>query len=661
MIEFKPTSMNIPSSQYSRYIIFRLLSFCLLSCLSTIGYAQQEKSSPYQDSIIALISDLDDEADKFLQYTRIFAKLNYRDTIVTKAYLDTLASFKGKIPTDYFASHFYYHRSKMYQGQRKHAEALADAKRAIPAFATTGNTLMQARANHLASGALSATQDFDEAFAFASEATKLYRVDGTDENDLAGALVTMGTSQQRAGNFGPALAYFREAEAIYRRAGNKRSLFHPLINLGVTHGRMEQLDSAIYYYKQALEVASLQGNRKGFLTAYINNNLSATYKLQEKMDLALTTGRKAYDVFKAMGRGRETAAIAGNLGDILADQGRYAEGIPLLQEGLSVVGSDVAIRRTLHEMMVEAFRGTGQLDSMDFHLERYISLTNELSDKRREEAIIETEGKYQNQLKQAEITRLEETEAADKARIKRLWWIIGGGLLLLTIISALLYHVFAQGQKISQQRNALSKSLEDKETLLKEIHHRVKNNLQMVSSLLSLQSRYVTDDTAVAALKMGNSRVRSMALIHQKLYMNDTVSTEIQAGEYLHQLFEELIGNLTPKTLKLKTETDIEDLDLDIDTLIPIGLITNELITNSLKYAFPDRSEGSLLLSLKKETGTILLRLQDDGIGTDTNPAQNPVSFGYLLINSLCDQLNGQLIVDGRNGMVTELRIPAYQ
>jgi len=652
--------MNIHFATSSRHFLFCLLCLGFFLCFSTVGFAQVEEASPYRDSITTLIGGLDRDADKFLQYTRIFAKIDYRrDTTTTKAYLDTLASFEGSVPTDYFTSHFYYHRGKMFQGQRKYAKSLADAKRAIPAFAASDNAYMEARANHLASSIYSATQEFDQAFSHASRAATLYRTVEGEENDLAGALVNMGTSQQRAGNFGPAQAYFREAEAIYRRLGKQENLFHPLLNLGITHGRMEQLDSAIFYYNKALEMVSLQGGRKNFLIAYVNNNLSATYKLQKNFDQALITGRKAYEVFKTMGRGRETAAVAGNLGDILADQGRYAEGIPLIREGLAVVGPDVNIRRSLHEMMIGAFRGTGQLDSMTFHLKRYITLTNELSDKRREEAITATEGKYQNQLKEAEISRLKETEAADKARIRRQWWIIGSSLLLLSIISTLLYRVFAQRKQISEQRNALSKSLGEKETLLKEIHHRVKNNLQMVSSLLSLQSRYVTDDTAVAALKMGNSRVRSMALIHQKLYMNDTVSTDIQAGEYLHQLFEELIGNLTPVTLKLSTETDIEDLDLDIDTLIPMGLITNELITNSLKYAFPDRPEGTLSLTLKKDADTILLRLQDDGVGTSFNPAENPASFGYLLINSLTDQLNGKLYVNGKNGMITELRIPA--
>lgn len=648
-------STIIPTSrQIGFFILF------LLHGLSQPVQCQDSgtSTSPYQDSIRALINNLDNDADRFLQFTRIFHRLNHKDTSLTKLYLDTLASFEDKVPDDYFAGHFYYQRGRMLKQQRKFTEAFADLKRAIPAFASSKNTLMEARTNHLVGTIHSATQMFDEAFEYTSRAATLYRTIEGEENNLAGALVNMGTSQQRAGNFGPAQAYFREAAIIYRKINNQAKLFHPFLNLGMTHGRMEQLDSAIFYYNKALEVVDIQGGRKEFLKAYVHNNLSATYKLQEKLDLALITGKKAYDVFKAMGRGRETAAIAGNLGDILTDQGRYAEGIPLLQEGLSVVGPDISIRRTLHEMMVEAFRGTGQLDSMDFHLKRYISLTNDLSDQRRETAISESEGKYQNQLKQAEIARLQAEEALNEARIRRQWWIIGGSLVLLTLISTLLYRVFAQGKEISEQRNALSNSLEEKETLLKEIHHRVKNNLQMVSSLLSLQSRYVTDDTAIAALKMGNSRVRSMALIHQKLYMKDTVSTQIQAGEYLHQLFEELVANLTHKTLELRTETDIEDIDLDIDTLIPLGLITNELITNSLKYAFPDGEKGTLRLTLKKTAGSILLRLQDDGIGTDINPAEDPESFGYLLINSLCDQLNGQLIVDGQNGMLTELRIP---
>jgi PAS domain S-box-containing protein len=197
-----------------------------------------------------------------------------------------------------------------------------------------------------------------------------------------------------------------------------------------------------------------------------------------------------------------------------------------------------------------------------------------------------------------------------------------------------------------QAENKLKESLSDKEVLLREIHHRVKNNLQIISSLLSLQERYVEDDS-VDLLKESQGRVKTMAMIHEKLYQSPTF-TNIRIKEYIMELVNNVLysygvnGSIVP-------EFDIEDLKVDIDTGIPLGLIINELVTNSIKYAFPQRS-GNIKLQFKSNDDYELL-VADDGVGLpeDVN-IETTDSLGLQLVNSLVKQLDGRLEVDRNEG-----------
>lgn len=202
-------------------------------------------------------------------------------------------------------------------------------------------------------------------------------------------------------------------------------------------------------------------------------------------------------------------------------------------------------------------------------------------------------------------------------------------------------------QKIYKSKREIEKQITEKEMLLKEIHHRVKNNLQTVSSLLSLQSRATEDVTVKNLFKSSQNRVISMAMVHEMLYMRDDLS-KIEYKSYVQELSEYLVKSVKGTHNNIKLTIDIPDIKLGIDTAIPLGLLINETITNSLKYGITDDNDGEIHIALKKEEGTdYILNIGDNGVGfSDTVNHKNTKSLGLKLIYNLARQLKGSIIRD---------------
>ncbi|MEP7267217.1 MAG: histidine kinase dimerization/phosphoacceptor domain -containing protein [Saprospiraceae bacterium] len=229
------------------------------------------------------------------------------------------------------------------------------------------------------------------------------------------------------------------------------------------------------------------------------------------------------------------------------------------------------------------------------------------------------------------------------------------------IFSLIAYYAYTLWRKTKSQNAQIQKSLSEKETLLKEIHHRVKNNLQFISSLLNLQARHIEDKTALTALKEGQNRVKSMALIHQNLYQENNL-TGIELKKYLETLISNLFSSYTISRDKIKLEVDIDSLNLDVDTMIPIGLVINELISNSLKYAFPDERTGTIKVSIKEINQELVIKVQDDGIGiSDKEKPLSGKSFGYRLINAFSNQLNAKLEMQTDRGTSVTMYVRDYK
>jgi PAS domain S-box-containing protein len=209
-----------------------------------------------------------------------------------------------------------------------------------------------------------------------------------------------------------------------------------------------------------------------------------------------------------------------------------------------------------------------------------------------------------------------------------------------------------------QMERVVLASLREKEILLKEIHHRVKNNLQIIASLLSLQSRYVTDENVLNVLKESQNRVKAMALVHERLYRSENLS-EVALSDYLRFLIDNLFRFYGANAQVIRLSFDAGDVNADINTAIPIGLIINELVSNSLKHAFPEGRRGELAITLRQDERSLILAVHDNGPGIPADfDWRNAKSLGLRLVISLVDQLDGVIELDRFHGTTFQIIIP---
>ena len=249
---------------------------------------------------------------------------------------------------------------------------------------------------------------------------------------------------------------------------------------------------------------------------------------------------------------------------------------------------------------------------------------------------------FETEKKDKTIT-LQKTTIAQQKKTQTLY------IILAVMLAFILFVLFYSYQKRKKKNNlllSLNRQLDVKnkqnELLLKEIHHRVKNNLELVKSLLALQSAKLNDAATKEVMKESQSRVQSMGIIHQKLYQGDQPGS-IEMKDYFINLGEGILDTFNAED-KVKINYAMEKLELDVDTAVPIGLIVNELLTNALKYAFPGRNDGTISISLVQPVPEKLtLRVADNGVGKSPDTLPRGTGFGSQLIQLLTQQLNGSM------------------
>jgi two-component system, sensor histidine kinase PdtaS len=275
---------------------------------------------------------------------------------------------------------------------------------------------------------------------------------------------------------------------------------------------------------------------------------------------------------------------------------------------------------------------------------------------------------YETDKKEQNIRFLTKQDELQKSKLKQgtiLRNISFAALTLLVIIMAMLYNRYRLKQKINKQLEerqreiakqniSLKRLVEEKDWLVKEVHHRVKNNLQIVMSLLNSQSAYIDNEHALTAIYDSQHRVHAMSLIHQKLYNTENVST-IDMSVYVRELVTYLHDSFS-NTRNVRFEFDIDAVEMDVSQAVPLGLILNEAITNSLKYAFPDNKTGVISISLTNiGSNQYLLVIADDGIGIPLHDNKKAGSLGMSLMEGLSADLDGNFSIENRNGTTIKI------
>lgn len=430
-------------------------------------------------------------------------------------------------------------------------------------------------------------------------------------------------------------------------------------NIGLAYEKKEKNDTALIYYQRSFELDQQTDDQ--FALLYDQYNLGNIYRKIENYPLALAYTEKAWEGAKKVGSRAIINYSQTLLGSIYMKLDQTRKGIDLLNELIEsgAIQSTVDLS-DIHANLYLGYKEIGDISSAFHHLEIYHELSDSLLNQNITQQINSLEIEYQTEKTRQELALANSEKEIAELKLDsfrfRLYFLSG----VLLLISGLLYYLYRLNRQVKDQNLIITRSLEEKEVLLKEIHHRVKNNLQVISSILSLQSKSEDDPNVISALKLGQNRVRSMALIHQNLYEENNL-TGIEVKQYFDKLTRSLFHSYNISPHRIRLETDIQDLHLDVETVIPLGLIVNELITNSLKYAFPGDLEGTIKVKLQESNGTLHLDVTDDGIGWEQLPEKTGKSFGYRLINAFKQQLKAQLDIDSTNGTSVHMLIREYR
>ncbi|NII23813.1 histidine kinase [Pseudoflavitalea sp. X16] len=354
---------------------------------------------------------------------------------------------------------------------------------------------------------------------------------------------------------------------------------------------------------------------------------------------------------------------------------RYLEKAMAMPPGIALTSRI----RDLHFFLFKVDSATGSYLAAIDHFNSYKTLNDSLFNESKSRQIEELQVAYETGKKEQNISALERENQLQQSRLKQAKLtgnLTIGAVVLLLIIVGLLYNRYlirqrsnrrleAKQEEINRQNQSLQqlvtekdRLLEEKEWLLKEIHHRVKNNLQIVISLLNTQSAYLDNDAALMAIRDSQHRMRAMSLIHQRLYQSETESA-IDMQAYIRELVEYLSDNFN-LSHKIGFSLQVEKIAMDVAQAVPVGLILNESITNAFKYAFPDNSEGTINILMKQDQDShVLLVIADNGrglpAGFDTAAVR---SLGMNLMQGLTKQLNGVFIIQSDKGVSIMIRFP---
>lgn len=341
-------------------------------------------------------------------------------------------------------------------------------------------------------------------------------------------------------------------------------------------------------------------------------------------------------------------------------QGRYQEALPYNLKAIELIKKTGRVRNLWENYMhvSNIYESLGEYESALHYHHLYAQTLEEFKDNVIFGLESEAQAKYETGQKNATIY-FQDEKIAQQKRTQILYIILAS--LLAFILFGLFYN-YRKRQKRNQELQILNKELDTKnkqnELLLREIHHRVKNNLEMVKSLISLQSAQLNDSETKEAMIASQNRVQSMGIIHQKLYQGENLGA-IEMKDYFINLGDGILDSFNAEN-KVKIECAMENLELDVDTAVPIGLIVNELLTNAIKYAFPDDAKGIINISLKKDNDTTLtLKVEDNGIGKVKNAPAKGTGFGSQLIQLLTLQLNGKMqeIIDKGTAVLFQFKL----
>ena len=458
-----------------------------------------------------------------------------------------------------------------------------------------------------------------------------------DKKAIALAYSDLSNIFWKQSKFERGLEYGLKSIDIFEKRGIKDLDYDfTLYVVGNNYLALGKYDEALAYYNRSIEIGEQYGFYNNLSDVYISLvDLNAYLK---QFEAAESAGAYAVKYAELLENNFMIMRSWLSIGKLQNLEGKSKEAIQSLQKCIKVATRDFGDEYYLsqaYEALGFAFAATQAYEEAYQAFIKYDKLKDSIFTAEADQRISHLQTEFDVALKESTI-KLQETALAQQSTRQTIIIVIASFLLLFVLV---LYKSYQNNKK----KNALlERQNKEKEFLLKEIHHRVKNNLEIVSSLLALQSAQLTDANAVNVMQESQNRVQSMSMIHQKLYQGTNLST-IEMKDYFNNLGAHVLDSFGMEE-QVNLTCEMQALELDVDTAIPLGLIVNELLTNALKYAFPDNRKGEVKLALEqKDKEHLCLEVSDNGIGQNMNEKIGETGFGMRLVNLLCQQLQGKM------------------
>jgi two-component sensor histidine kinase len=422
--------------------------------------------------------------------------------------------------------------------------------------------------------------------------------------------------------------------------------------VGNNYMAMGKLENALTHFEHAIAIGERYGFYNNLSDVYIS--LADLYGKLNKYAQAEEAALRAISYCERLNNNFMLMRAWLSLGKLQNLQGKFLSAITSLNNSIEVATVDFGDAFYLSEAyqnLGRAYAGSHSYKEAYLAFEKYDELKKEVFTAEAAERMSQIQTEF-------EVAQKENTILIQGTQIKKQQTV----QTLIMIVSILLFLylllLFKAVRNNSKKNKLLQAQNEEKEFLLKEIHHRVKNNLEIVTGLLSLQSEQIRDPKIRETMINSQQRVHSMSMIHQKLYQGKSLS-HIEMKDYFQNLGNQVVQTYGMEE-RIGIECDMEALSVDIDYAIPIGLIVNELLSNALKYAFPDNSKGKICIRLQKRDTKLHLEVSDNGIGKNVSNKSVGTGFGTQLIALLTTQLDGvmNLSVDQGTIVTFDFQLP---
>ena len=537
-----------------------------------------------------------------------------------------------------------------------YSTALSYQERSLELMTEIGDQKGMATSHNAKGAVYTQTGDYSDAIEEYMSSLRIMQDIGNEEG-LGKTFSNIGTVYYLQGNYPQANLYYKRALEIFEKLGDESQIAGILNNMGIIAYEDGAYDVSLDLHMRSLDTRKKLGNQRGESESY--TNIGDVYAAQDAFEKALEYQQKALEIQEELGDKKGMLSSMKGIGTVYKLTGRSDSALNYLN-GVLELSSEIGAKREVRDSynnLSELYIEMGDYENALKYKAKYAQMKDTLFNEQTAELTSSIEAKYENEQKAKEIEILKRENQIQELELgrNRILIIASVGGLILALISIFIFARINREKRkamelLQKQNKNIRKQKEEKEVLLKEIHHRVKNNLQVINSLIRLQCAYTEDREALELFDECQNRIISMALIHEKMYEAHDLSN-INIQQYVTQLTQNLLRSYRlNQHINLDINVKIEHLSLD--TLVPLGLLLNELISNTLKHAFEGRDSGEIAVHLKKnEKGLFELFVGDNGVGLKKDFSfKNSNSLGMELVATLADQLDGTIVRVERPG-----------